>query len=143
MNRNVMMVLVSVLLQGFAATAASAEEPAPRVVTASTSTRRWVVVHDGRSLAITTIRGSLGDRAVLRNGRHNDASRGYAILSEPDGSLLVVRYCRAPCGATRYTIRHVGPDGDVEWTRSLTAVAGAEGPREIAVAAGAASMVSR
>lgn len=125
--------LMLVAGQSCAATLARAEEPGPRLITTTAPATRYVLVHEGRSISVVPV-GGTGAAMPVSNGRHNDRSKGYAILAENDGSLLVVRYRTAACGTTYYTVRHVDAEGRVDWTREATAAPAGESPRQIAVA---------
>lgn len=95
----------------------------------------YVLVHDGGSLTLALLAATGAEPgAHIWNGRHNSASRGFAIVSEADGGLIVVRY-ETRGDVTRYTIRQVDADGNLRWVRSVDASARAHAPREIAVAA--------
>ncbi len=125
--------LMLVAGQSCGATLARAEEPGARLVTATVRATRYVLVHDGRSISVAPVGDHVG-ATQLSIGRYNDRSKGYAILAEGDGSLLVVRYRTAASGTTHYTVRHVDAEGRVDWARELTAAPTGDAPREIAVA---------
>lgn len=98
----------------------------------------YVLLHDGGSLTLALLAATGAEPgAHIWNGRHNSAAQGFAIVSEADGGLLVVRY-ETRGDVTRYTIRQVDADGNLRWVRRVDASATTHARREIAVAAHAA-----
>jgi hypothetical protein len=104
------------------AATAAAEEVPPIVTTADAPSAQYVLVHDGRSIWVVPVGAAAS--GLLSTGRTNCAARGYAILAEADGSLLVVRYSTTAAGEVTYVVRHVDPDGRVDWTRELSPTSG-------------------
>lgn len=122
----------AVLAIVLAAGTAGAEEPAV-VTTAVAPSAQYVLVHDGRSIWVVPVGGE--SAGILSTGRHNCSQRGYAILAEADGSILVVRYSKTATGEMTYVVRHVDADGRVDWTRELSPSGPHTTARRIAFAA--------
>lgn len=92
----------------------------------------YVIVRDGGALSLLPQGATEGGH--LWNGRGNCPHGGYAVGAEPDGGLLVVRYGRRDDGGTQYSIRHVRPTGEVDWTQRVDVPSRGPG-REVVVAA--------